>query len=124
MIGDGTVIATIAVRDIEAGKKFYGEMLGLGQGEEGPGGMNYQSGSGKLFVYQSEFAGTNRATAVTWEVDDVEGAVADLKEKGIAFEHYDLGFGEWQGDILIDDSSKAAWFKDPDGNILCIANTL
>lgn len=123
MIGEGTVFATIAVRDLEAGKNFYSGMLGLETANEIPGGVTYQSGSGKLFVYQSEFAGTNRATAATWEVDDVEGAVAELKEKGMAFEHYDTGSGEWQGDVLVMDDMRVAWFKDPDGNVLCISNT-
>ena len=38
----------------------------------------------------SEFAGTNKATALTFDVDDIESEVRELKEKGVFFENYDL----------------------------------
>jgi hypothetical protein len=73
-------------------------------------------------VYPSGYAGTNQATAATWEVADIQAAIDDLKSKGVSFEHFDMPpeAGEWQGDMLVSNSEKAAWFKDPDGNTLCI----
>lgn len=125
MLSEGKVIATIAVSDIAAGKAFYGEKLGLKQVDESPGGVTYESGEGsRVFVYQSSFAGTNQATCATWAVSDVEAAVNDLKAKGINFEHYDMPEMKIEGDIHTwgDGSEKAAWFKDPDGNILNVSS--
>jgi catechol 2,3-dioxygenase-like lactoylglutathione lyase family enzyme len=71
MLGECKVMATIAVKDIERAKKFYGETLGLKQVNEFEGGVTYESGGVALFVYPSEFAGTNQATSASWLVDDV-----------------------------------------------------
>lgn len=122
MLSEGRVLATIAVSDIAAGKAFYGDKLGLKQIDENPGGVTYECGAGsRVFVYQSGTAGTNQATCATWNVDDVEGTVNELKAKGISFEHYDMPGATLQGDIHVwegDMAMKTVWFKDPDGNIL------
>ncbi len=126
MLGDKTVVATISVKDLEAGKKFYGETLGLttGAGDD-PGGVLYKSGNSNLFVYQSEFAGTNKATAASWGVGaDIETVVEGLKAKGVTFEQYDMPNVVKQGDIHVMGDLKAAWFKDPDGNILNLTNKM
>lgn len=118
MLSDSNVFATVAVNDIAAGKKFYGEILGLKSTDENPGGVTYHSGSGKLFVYQSPTAGSGEATCAYWEVKDIEFTIEDLKAKGVNFEHYDMPGGTRQGDVHIMGPMKAAWFKDPDGNVL------
>lgn len=122
MLKDSKVFATLAVKDINIAKQFYGEKLGLEQADENPGGVTYTSGGGKLFVYQSPTAGTGQATCAAWQVDNIDQVVADLKAKGISFEHYDLPGGSREGDVHVMGNMKAAWFKDPDGNILNIGN--
>ena len=123
MLGNQDVCATIAVSDMEAAKKFYGETLGLKADKEDPGGgVFYKSGNGGVFVYQSVRAGTNKATYAAWSVDDVEAEAAALKDKGVQFEQYDDLPGERQGDIHTMGPIKAAWFTDPDGNILNIVS--
>lgn len=120
----GTLYACLPVKDIEEAKKFYGETLGLEQLDENPGGVYYQSGSSKMFVYPSAYAGTNQATAAAWDVDDVVQTVEALKSKGVTFEQYDdLEGVTREGDIhLMGPEYKIAWFKDPAGNILAIGN--
>jgi catechol 2,3-dioxygenase-like lactoylglutathione lyase family enzyme len=118
MLNESNVVATVAVKDMGAGKKFYGETLGLKQVDENPGGVTYQSGNGKLFVYSSPTAGTGQATCAFWDVDNIEQVAKDLSSKGVKFEQYDMPSGERQGDIHLIGPMKAAWFKDPDGNIL------
>lgn len=123
MLADNNAIATIAVKDLQAARKFYGDMLGLKEqtGSDNPQVITYQSGSGKLLVYLSQYAGTNEATAVTWAVSDLKTIAQALKAKGVAFEHYDLPQLSLQGDIHVaDDGFSVVWFKDPDGNILSI----
>ncbi len=123
MLADKDAVATIAVKDLKAAKKFYGDTLGLKPTPvPEPEVLNYKSGESTVLLYKSQFAGTNKATAVTWIVDDVEGTVKDLKAKGVAFEHYDFPGMTRKGDVHIAGKSKAAWFKDPDGNILAVVS--
>ena len=125
MLGDKEVCATIAVSDMGAAAKFYGETLGLKKGMESPGGTFYKSGNSGVFVYPSGTAGTNKATYAAWMVDDVEGAIEALKAKGVSFEQYDdLPGVKREGDLHIMGELKAAWFTDPDGNILNIVNQM
>lgn len=121
MIGENEAIATIAVKDIKAARKFYSDILGLKPVPVAePEVLNYKSGNSSVIVYKSQYAGTNKATAANWHVDDVEKEARDLKAKGVAFEHYDIPGLTQKGDVYIAKNFKTAWFKDPDGNILAI----
>jgi catechol 2,3-dioxygenase-like lactoylglutathione lyase family enzyme len=122
MLGSSPVIAVVAVKDLARAKEFYGGTLGLEPDPEteDPGGILYRNGGGtKLLVYTSGFAGGSQATAASWEVDDIESEVAALRGKGVVFEHYDAIPGvERDGDLHSGPNLVAAWFKDPEGNIL------
>ena len=122
MLGKADATPMIAVKDLDRARKFYEETLGLEAKEEMQGEvLTVQSGRTPITVYKSEFAGTNKATALTFSVDDVEKEVGELKEKGIFFEHYDLPGLEPRGDLYVGEGGfKTAWFKDPDGNILSL----
>jgi catechol 2,3-dioxygenase-like lactoylglutathione lyase family enzyme len=124
MLADANVQATIAVKDLKTAKKFYGDTLGLkpeGNGDEEV--QVYRAGNSRVVVYRSQFAGTNKATAATWNLgDDVENVVNDLKRKGVGFEHYDMPGLTRKGDLHVAGDFKAAWFKDPDGNILALSS--
>jgi len=124
VLNDNEAIPTIAVKKIDIAKKFYESVLGLKPtgGDDHEGVVTYDSGGAKLFVYESEYAGTNKATAVTWVVDDVDGTVKTLKGRGVDFEHYDFPETKLEGDVHVSGKMRAAWFKDPDGNILAIVN--
>lgn len=123
MLSDKDVCATIAVSDLAAAQKFYEETVGLEKGMESPAGAFYKSGGGGIFIYPSQYAGTNQATYATWSVADVEAEVEALKAKGVKFEHYDnLPDTTLEGDVHVMGGTKSAWFKDPDGNILNIVN--
>ena len=113
-------VANLAVRDIHLARHFYEEVLGFEPvAREGEELITYRSGSTVFNVYRSEYAGTNRATAMTWTVGKrIEGVVETLRAKGIAFEHYDLPGLRREGDLHVAEGMKVAWFKDPDGNIL------
>jgi catechol 2,3-dioxygenase-like lactoylglutathione lyase family enzyme len=123
MLANKDAVATVAVKDLKAAKKFYGDTLGLKPTPvPEPEVLNYKSGNSTLLVYKSQFAGSNKATSVTWIVDDVDGTVRDLKAKGVSFEHYDFPGMTRKGDVHVAGKSKAAWFKDPDGNILAVVS--
>jgi len=124
MLGTRKAVANLATKDLDKARLFFTETLGLREvGNEGDELITLASGDSNINVYRSEYAGTNKATAVTWEVDDIEAEVAALREKGVAFEHYDMPGVTLQGDVHVGDGMKVAWFKDPDGNILNIVSS-
>ncbi len=124
MLGNKDAVANIAVKDLQAARKFYEGTLGLkAVGTEGDDLVAFRSGGSTLFVYRSDFAGTNKATAVTWNVgDEVDATVRDLKAKGVAFEHYTMPGMKLEGDVHVGGGMRIAWFKDPDGNILSVVS--
>jgi catechol 2,3-dioxygenase-like lactoylglutathione lyase family enzyme len=122
MLGDKDVIATVAVKDLAVARKFYEGTLGLKAVDAaGTEAITFASGHAKLIVYRSEFAGTNKATALNWNVGDgLEKIVAALGDKGVKFEHYDFPGVTRAGDVHVMGAFKSAWFKDPDDNIIAL----
>jgi len=124
MLANKDVAANIAVKDLTRAQKFYAGTLGLKEaGREGEEVIAYRSGNSTVLVYRSDYAGTNKATCMTWIVgDEVDKIARELKSKGVAFEHYDMPGTKLEGDVHVGHGMKVAWFKDPDGNILNIAS--
>lgn len=124
MLNNLNPVPTIAVKNLKVAKDFYENKLGLAPiGDSNEDVLNFKSGSGSIEVYKSDFAGTNKATAMTWGVgDELESEVKALRGKGIEFEHYQMPDAKLEGDIHVMKDMKIAWFKDPDGNILCLHN--
>ncbi len=125
MLADMDATATVGVRDMAAAREFYGNVLGLAPVDTGDAGdadmALYRSGNTRVFVYRSEYAGTNQATAITWDVGDkFDDIVAALQAKGARFEHYDMDGMRREGDVHRAGDFKVAWLKDPEGNILSI----
>ena len=114
----------LAVKDVARARRFYEEVLGfvpLANGMDDV--LQFRAGELVFVVYPSQYAGTNRATALTWTVGDhLEDAVETLKAKGVTFEHYQLPDTVREGDIHVSGGIRNAWFKDPDGNIHALSN--
>jgi catechol 2,3-dioxygenase-like lactoylglutathione lyase family enzyme len=120
MLATKDATATVAVKDLDNARKFYGGTLGLPPIEvpEEEEVAAYQAGGTRLLVYRSQFAGTNRATSVTWNVGgEVDTIVKDLRGKGVRFERYEFPEVVHEGDVHVMGGMRAAWFKDPEGNI-------
>lgn len=111
---------TLPVSDLDRGRKFYEETLGFTVEEESAGGIRYRAGASQVFVYPSEFAGTNRATAASLEVSDIDATVSELRGAGVTFEEYDFPGLKTENGIAEIEGDRGAWFKDPDGNILAL----
>jgi catechol 2,3-dioxygenase-like lactoylglutathione lyase family enzyme len=123
MLDQGTVTANIPAADLARARDFYADKLGLTPAQEMDGVMLlYRTAGGSAFsVYQTEYAGQAGHTIAQWHVADVDAEVRDLKSKGLAFEHYDLPGVDWDDDVAtLGGMGKAAWFRDSEGNILCI----
>jgi catechol 2,3-dioxygenase-like lactoylglutathione lyase family enzyme len=113
--------ATIPTTDLAKARRFYEDVLGLDVAREHPAGVAFRTGQTYLELYPARAAGTAQHTLGSFEVDDIETAVAALRDRGVTFEEYDLpqlktvnGIAELPGGV------KVAWFKDPEGNILGI----
>ncbi|GLQ56788.1 VOC family protein [Devosia nitrariae] len=119
MISTKAAMATVAVADFERARDFYEKTLELKPtGTETRDAATYATGGTPLFVYQSQYAGTNQATTVSWDVGgDIKPVLDHLRAKGVTFEHYDFPGVSRDGDIHDMEGFKLAWFKDPDGNI-------
>ena len=124
MLGNKEAVATIPVRDLAIAAEFYGGKLGFEPQDSIEGEtLIYRTGVTSLFVYVSEYAGTNKATAATFVVgDELAPIIKALTARGIDFEHYDMPGMEREGEIHSGGGMKVAWFKDPDGNIISLAN--
>lgn len=121
MLKDRNSSAIVAVSDLERARTFYEDTLGLTRspGEEEKGVLGFRTGDTGLIVYQSDYAGTNRANAVVWQMKgDLVETVNHLRAKGVTFERYDFPGMEWRDGVHEAGPVKLAWFKDPDGNIL------
>jgi catechol 2,3-dioxygenase-like lactoylglutathione lyase family enzyme len=124
-LSDSRVEPTIAVSDMDRAREFYEGKLGLSGGDdEVDGGHTYPCGGGTgIHVYPSpDNAGRSGATLAGWIVDDVEATVDELTAKGVRFEQYGEPFTTDEKGIARLGDEAAAWFKDPDGNILAIGS--
>jgi len=119
VLKDKDSAAIVPCRDLAAARRFYTEVLGLPLAEEQDGVFAVRTGSTRLNVYRSDYAGTNQANAVVWDAGgEVEAIAADLRGKGVTLEEYPEGFDAVRDGVHVKGDFRAIWFKDPDGNIL------
>src|SRR5436190_6104554 len=117
--------AYIPAKDVARARKFYEGKLGFRAKQEVAGGVVYEFGDKTAcFLYPTPNAGTSRASQAFWQVDDVEREVAELKARGVEFEHYDMPDMKSEDDIVTGGGAKAAWFKDSEGNIMALVQSL
>ncbi len=127
MLSDFTPMTTLATADEQRSRDFYEGVLGFvpqeGTMDEG---VVYGSGAGAFFVYPSAFAGTNRATSMSFTVDwdRFDQEVASLRDAGIAFDTFELEGLVWEDGVAVTEGMKSVWFSDPDGNILNLQSEL
>jgi catechol-2,3-dioxygenase len=125
MLSDAEFQPTIPASDLNRARTFYEQVLGLQPESEAVAGITYRCGkSTTFFLYPTQHAGTGQHTLGGWLVNDVEKAVAELRERGVTFEEYDfpgLKTVEGMADL---GSERAAWFKDTEGNTLTISQLM
>ncbi|PVU84292.1 glyoxalase (plasmid) [Cellulomonas sp. WB94] len=126
MLSEFTPVPTLAVRDLEKARTFYEDVLGLTQVGDAPDGVMYRAGSSQILVYPSAYAGTNKATAVSFDVPggQFDTEVEALRARGVEFQTFDLPGASWVDGVATSDGMKAVWFADPDGNILNLETSL
>ena len=123
MLSNSKVEANIPAGDLKRARDFYADKLGLTPTEEfGEEALAYRTSAGTGFnVYRTEYAGQAGHTIAQLHVADIESEVHDLKAKGVTFEVYDMPGVQWDGEIAsLEGLGRAAWFKDSEGNIMCV----
>lgn len=124
-LAEAGIVAIVPVSDVEAAIRFYGDTLGLELQERRDDlpenrEAEFRAGQGTLLVYESVGAGKSRHTVAGFRVDDVDAAVTTLRERGVEFEDYDLPELKTEGGVAEVGDVRAAWCRDPDGNLLAI----
>jgi catechol 2,3-dioxygenase-like lactoylglutathione lyase family enzyme len=120
MLKNYDIRTTIPVRDMQRARSFYAEKLGLRPTQEAPDGVIYQLKGSQFALYRSAGAGTAQHTIAGWTVEDIEAEVGELRAQGVVFEEYDLPNLKTVNGIAAIGPSRAAWFRDSEGNILGI----
>ena len=124
MLQNVPMYSYIPAKDVARARKFYEEKLGIKPKQETAGGVVYEFGNGTAcFLYPTPNAGTSQASQAFWQVDDIEQEVAELKACGVKFEKYDMPEMDENG-ISTAGGAKAAWFKDTEGNIMALIQTI
>jgi catechol 2,3-dioxygenase-like lactoylglutathione lyase family enzyme len=124
MLSQFTPVSTLPTADLTKARSFYEDTLGLTPQSEGMGGVYYACGDGQVFVYESQYAGTNKATALSFDVPltDFDAEIERLRARGVSFQTFDMEGMEWNDGVAsMGESVKSVWFTDPDGNILNVA---
>jgi catechol 2,3-dioxygenase-like lactoylglutathione lyase family enzyme len=126
MLSAYSPVPALAVKDLAAARSFYEETLGFAPGKEESAGIAYTAGSGQFLVYESSFAGTNKATAMAFEAPDgdFDTEIQNLRDKGVQFQTFDMEGIEWDDDVAKFGEARAVWFSDPDGNILSLGTSM
>jgi catechol 2,3-dioxygenase-like lactoylglutathione lyase family enzyme len=128
-LGRGRAATRLPAQDLDRARRFYAEKLGLEPVEERAGGLRYRVAGGEFALFQSAGAASGEHTQMGWEVDDIEVAVRELRERGVAFEEYDVpglttvdGIAEIEGNYPSEGGvgERAAWFRDSEGNLIGI----
>ena len=125
MLQQSPMYAYIPATDLDRARRFYEGKLGFVPKEETNGGVVYEFGRGTAcFLYPTPNAGTSKASQAFWDVEDVDKEIVELKARGVAFEHYDMPGERSAAGALIAGGAKAAWFKDSEGNIMALIQSL
>lgn len=121
MLSELTPFTALPTADLVRARAFYEDTLGFPPGdEEMAGGVRYSAGESGFLVYPSDFAGTNKATAMGFkvDVDTFDHEAARLRDAGVSFDTFEWEEVSWVDGVATMDGGKAVWFRDPDGNII------
>jgi predicted enzyme related to lactoylglutathione lyase len=125
MLANAPLTTILPVMDMTRARAFYEKKLGLTGGSSKPDGKyEYPVGNGTLALFQRGTPTKADHTAVSFAVRDITAAIRELESRGVTFHDYDLPGLKTVEHVCVLGSEKAAWFSDPEGNILCLHEDL
>ncbi len=123
MLCENHVYPTLPASDMERARRFYEGVLGFEPALVTSAGVLYDARGTRIFLYPSQFAGSNRATACAFEVEDLAAMQAQLSKKGVRFEEYDSPQMRTENGILHTPDGDMSWFTDTEGNLVGVFQT-
>lgn len=125
MLAHAKLTTMLPVKDMTRARDFYERCLGLvPEGFRPDGKFVYQVGSSSLALFPKPEGTKAEHTAISFQVDDIATSIAALKRMGVVFEDYDFPDFKTVDHVCVLGAEKAAWFKDPEGNFLCLHEDL
>lgn len=125
MLSNAAVTTMLPVKDMKRARAFYEGCLGLV-----PGGLNadgkfvYKVGGSTLALFPKPEGTKAEHTAISFQVPNIAASIKELKRAGVVFENYDFPGLKTENHVCVLGAEKAAWFKDPEGNYLCLHEDL
>ena len=122
MLEDRRCGAMLPAKDVERAKSWYADKLDMKPSFENEGGAEYKTAEGTEFwIYPSEFAGSNKATAMGFMTKSLEKDMDAMRSRGITFEDYNIpGIKTENGIAEFAPGERGCWFKDSEGNIIAM----
>ncbi|MBA2960755.1 MULTISPECIES: VOC family protein [Ramlibacter] len=121
MLSESTVTTILPVIDMERARGFYEGKLGFKpDGPKPDGKFLYRCGGAVIALFPKEGGTKADHTALSFEVKDIQASIRELQGAGVVFEDYDLPGLKTVGHVCVLGSEKAAWFRDTEGNYLCL----
>ena len=119
-------VTKLPAQDLDRARRFYRDRLGLDPVEEREGGLRYVCGTTEFHVFLSSGAASGESTQIGFEVEDIDRAVAELRDRGLELEAFDIAGFEVEDDIVtVPDNypskgsgERGAFFRDSEGNLL------
>lgn len=125
MLAHASVTTMLPVIDMARARAFYEGRLGLVPGGLRPDGKFVYRVAGSTLALFPKAGGTKAEhTAISFQVPDIAASIAALKRAGVVFEDYDYPDFKTVDHVCVLGAEKAAWFKDPEGNVLCLHEDL
>ena len=119
------VTCMLPVKDMARARRFYEDALGLVPlGAKPDGKFVYHCGGTELALFPKPEGTKAEHTAISFKVADIAASIAGLKQRGVVFDDYDLPGFKTVEHVCVLGSERAAWFRDPEGNILCLHEDL
>ena len=107
--------------DLGRFRGYYHDTLGLDPSEEHDGMLTYGTGPTAFEVYETENVGTAKNTQMVWMTDDLDAEMSRMRSAGVVFDEFEIPGMRTQDAVVETDEMRSAWFRDSEGNILCIA---
>ncbi|MBI4998363.1 MAG: VOC family protein [Rhodocyclales bacterium] len=121
MLSDSPVTTMLPVKDMARARAFYEGCLGLTPGGfRSDGKFVYVVAGSTLALFPKPEGTKADHTAISFRVDDIAASIKELKRAGVMFEDYDFPGLKTVDHVCVLGAEKAAWFKDTEGNYLCI----
>jgi catechol 2,3-dioxygenase-like lactoylglutathione lyase family enzyme len=106
--------------DLARARGYYHDTLGLDPSEQHDDMLVYQNGATTFEIYETENAGTAKNTQMVWMTDDLDAEMARMRDAGVVFEEFEIPGMRTEGGVVETDEMRSAWFRDSEGNILCL----